>query len=114
MQVGQLSTDPASEALVVVVVASTLTALATGSTVSGRGVPISGRGVGIAGIVTTALATVAGLSLPTVVVGVSTRVGVAVVVVTSSGRSRLGGVEGGCLDGGLLDDRVLDVEGLLD
>lgn len=123
-EVGQLSSDPASEALVVVVVvASTLTAVAlaasstSSSTVSGRGVGISRGRVSVAAVLATALAPVASLSLTSVVVGVSGRVAVVsgvVVVVGSSARSRLSGIEGGCLDGRLLDDGVRDVEDLLD
>lgn len=83
--------------------------------VASRGVTISRSRVGIAAVLATTLAPVAGLSLSTVVVGVSTRVGVAGVVVAASSRGgRRGGVEGGGLDGGLLDDGVGDVEDLLD
>lgn len=122
-EVGQLSSDPASEALVVVVVvATTLTAVAlaasstSSSTVSGRGVGISRGGVSVAAVLATALAPVAGLSLTSVVVGVSGRVAVVsgVVVVGSSARSRLSGIEGGGLDGRLLDDGISNVEDLLD
>lgn len=123
-EVGQLSSDPASEALVVVVVATTLTAVAlaasstsssTSSSVSGRGIAISRGRVSVATVLATALAPVASLSL-TSGVGVSGRVaGVAgVVVVASSARSRLSGIEGGGLDGRLLDDGVSNVEDLLD
>lgn len=122
-EVGQLSSDPASEALVVVVVATTLTAVAlaasssaSSSTVSGRGVGISRGRVSVAAVLATALAPVASLSLTSVVVGVSGRVAVVsgVVVVGSSARSRLSGVEGGGLDGRLLDDGISNVEDLLD
>lgn len=124
-EVGQLSSDPASEALVVVVVvATTLTAVAlaasssaSSSTISGRGVGISRGRVSVAAVLATALAPVASLSLTSVVVGVSGRVAVVtgvVVVVGSSARSRLSGIEGGGLDGRLLDDGVRDVEYLLD
>lgn len=100
----------------------TAVALATSGTgssvsVSGRGVTIARSRVGIATVLASALAPVAGLSLSTVVVvGVAGRVAVVagVVVAASSRGSRLGGVEGGGLDGRLLDDGVLDVEGLLD
>lgn len=125
-EVGQLSTDPATErALVVVVVVTTaLTALATSGTsssvsvsscgVASRGVTISRRGISVAAVLAAALAPVASLSLSCVVV-VSTRVGVvAGVGVASSRGSRLSGIKGGGLDGRLLDDGVRDVEDLLD
>lgn len=99
----------------------TAVALATSGTgssvsVSSRGVAIARSRVSVAAVLASALAPVAGLSLSTVVVGVAGRVAVVagVVVAASSRGSRLGGVEGGGLDGRLLDDGVLDVEGLLD
>lgn len=121
-EVGQLSSDPASEALVVVVVVtSTLTAVASSSgssvSISSRGIAISRGGISVAAVLATALAPVASLSLPAVVVGVSGRVAVVtgvVVVVGSSARGRLSGIEGGGLDGRLFDDGVLDVEDILD
>lgn len=115
-EVGQLSTDPATEALVVVV-SSALTSIAlatsgTSCSVASRGVTISRRGVSIAAVLASTLAPVTSL---TTSVGVSARVSVVAGVGAASSRgSRLGGVKGGGLDGRLLDDGVLDVEGLLD
>lgn len=78
------------------------------------GVAISRRGIGIAAVLATTLAPVASLSLATGV-GVPARVGVVAGVGVGGPRgSRLSGLEGGRLDGRLLDDGVLDVEDLLD
>lgn len=128
-EVGQLSTDPASErALVVVVVGLVVVTTAlTATSGAGGSVPVTSRGVasrgvtvarccvGIAAVLATTLAPVASLGLSSGV-GVSARVGVVagVVVAASSRGGRRGGVEGGGLDGGLLDDGVGDVEDLLD
>ena len=126
-EVGQLPTDPTAErALVVlVVVAATLTtiALATGGSVSvsGSRVAISGGRIGVTAVLASALASVAGLGLTSVVVVVvvvvvSASIGTVVVVVLASSRrsSSAGLGERWCLDGGILDDGVLLVEDLLD
>lgn len=99
-----------------VALAASSTSSTSSSTVSGRGVGISRGRVSVAAVLATTLAPVASLSLTSVVVGVSGRVAVVsgVVVVGSSARSRLSGIEGGGLDGRLLDDGVRDVEDLLD
>lgn len=110
-EVGQLPTDPASETLVVVVVASALAAVAlatsgTGSStvsssgVSGSGVAVTRRGVSIAAVLAVLLS-VAGS-----VAGVSA-------VVSSAGGGWGRGLERGGLDGGLLDDGILLVQDLL-